>query len=87
MTLIPTSKAYEDYQRHLEQESRMVMLERSNQLLSVQVETQKRQIEELMDWVGKSMQLLEDSYKEIRDLRRDVEAVYNDRKLEDRPKD
>ena len=49
---------------------------RSNELLSKQVETQKRQIEELMEWVGTSMKLLEDAFKEIRDLRQYVGDLY-----------
>lgn len=50
---------------------------RSNELLSIQVESQKRQLEELMDWVGTTMKLLEDAQKEIRDLREHVGELYH----------
>ena len=75
MTLIPTSKAYHDYQMHLEQESRITELMQSNNLLANQVESQKRQIAELMDWVGTTINLLTEAQKEIRDLREDVEKL------------
>jgi TolA-binding protein len=75
MTLIPTSKVYHDYQMHLEQESRISELMQSNNLLANQVESQKRQIAELMDWVGTTINLLTEAQKEIRDLREDVEKL------------
>lgn len=75
MTLIPTSKAYHDYQMHLEHESRITELMQSNNLLANQVESQKRQIAELMDWVGTTINLLTEAQKQIRDLREDVEKL------------
>ena len=85
MTLIPTSKAYEDYQRHLEQDSRIAELMQSNNLLAKQVEAQKLQIKELMDWVGTTMKLLEDAQKEIRDLRDQVQVIHSKSFTSQRP--
>jgi TolA-binding protein len=75
MTLIPTSKAYHDYQMHLKQESRITELMQSNNLLAKQAESQKRHIAELMDWVGTTINLLTEAQKQIRDLREDVEKL------------